>query len=237
MPRSEPLGRSPDRGPGPSGQPPTVRSIHATLRQDIVTLRARPGEKLSENELAMRFGTSRAPVREALIRLVEEELIEVLPQRGSFVSRISLGAVKRARFVREALEVATVRRAAEIGLPPEAVAGAQGAITAQLAAADDPERFTEADDGFHRSFSQGIGLGQVWGVVEREKAQFDRIRFLSLPGVTPVDVLIAQHREILDAVVSRDAARAESAMRLHMAEVLKVADRLAADHPELIVAD
>ena len=81
------------------------RSIYRVLRQDVVTLRLKPGMRLSENELAARFGTSRAPVREALIRLADEGLIDVRPQRGSFVSRISLAAMEQARLVREALEV------------------------------------------------------------------------------------------------------------------------------------
>ena len=220
-----------------AAHPPSVRSIYATLREDIVTLRVMPGEKLSENELALRFGTSRAPVREALIRLGEEGLIDVMPQRGSFVTRISLSAVERARFVREALEVAMVRRAAEVGLSPKAAAAAKEAIAVQLKATRDPERFTQADDEFHRAFAEGIGLGQVWTVLEREKAQFDRIRFLSLPSVTPVDVLIKQHRDIFGAVMDRDPARAEAAMRVHMAEVVKVVDQLAAKHPDLIVAE
>jgi len=122
-----------------AAHPPNPRSIHSILRQDIVTLRLMPGEKLSENELALRFGTSRAPVREALIRLAEDGLIDVLPQRGSFVSRISLKAMERARFVREALEVAIVRRAAEQGIPQDAREHAEACLEAQEEVREDPE--------------------------------------------------------------------------------------------------
>jgi DNA-binding GntR family transcriptional regulator len=224
-------------GGATAAHPPNVRSIYATLRQDIITLRLKPGEKLSENELAVRFGTSRAPVREALIRLVEDGLITVLPQRGSFVSRISLRAMERARFVREALEVAIIRRAAEAGIGKNFHESAEACLAAQIAARDDPERFTQLDDLFHRGFAEGAGLADVWAIIEREKAQFDRIRFLSLPGVTPVDVLIEQHRAILRAVVDREPRAAEEAMRIHMSEVLKIATSLASRHPDLIVAD
>lgn len=77
----------------------------------------------------------------------------------------------------------------------------------------------------------------VWDIIEREKAQFDRIRFLSLPDITPVNVLIEQHRAILDAVLSRNPSAAEDAMRRHMAEVLKIVRDLASKHPDLIVVD
>ena len=214
-----------------------TRSIHDTLRQDIVALRLMPGEKLSENELALRFGTSRAPVREALIRLVDDGLIEVRPQRGSFVTRISLRAMERARLVREALEVVIIRRAAERGISAEVRAQLDAAIKGQAAARNDPERFTEFDDVFHRGFAESTGLDGVWIIIEREKAQFDRIRFLSLPAVTPVYVLIEQHKAILNAVLDRNAEAAEQAVRSHLSEVLQIADELAQRHPNLIVAD
>jgi GntR family transcriptional regulator, rspAB operon transcriptional repressor len=215
----------------------TVRSIHAQIRHEIVNLRLRPGVRLSENELALRFGTSRAPVREALIRLVEEGLIEVLPQRGSFVSRISLAAMQRARFVREALEVAVVRRVTERGLSQEACEKATAILAEQERVQDDPEHFTMADDAFHRILADDVGIAQIWAVVEREKSQFDRIRFLSLPVVTPVATLIIQHRNILAAIIRRDADAAEAAMRIHFSEVLRSAETLATEHPDLILND
>jgi DNA-binding GntR family transcriptional regulator len=219
-----------------AGESP-VRSIYAILRREIVTMRLRPGERLSENELAARFGTSRAPVREALIRLVEDELIDVRPQRGSFVSRISLKAMERARFVREALEVAIIRRVAEQGVPDAIRAELEGAIARQLEARNDPEKFTELDDFFHRGFARAASLDSVWDVIEREKAQFDRVRYLSLPASTPVDVLVKQHRAILSAAVEKRPAAAEKAVRTHMGEVLRIVGGLAAAYPDLIETD
>ncbi len=221
--------------PLPSGD--ATPSIYSRLRQDIVALRLMPGEKLSENELAQRFGTSRAPVREALIRLVDDGLIEVRPQRGSFVTRISLQAMEQARLVREALEVAIIRRAAEQGLSALIRPRLEAAIEGQAAARDDAERFTQLDDVFHRGFAETTGLIGVWAIIEREKAQFDRIRFLSLPAVTPVFVLIEQHKAILKAVLDQDPHAAELAIRRHMSEVLRIANELAQRHPNLIAVD
>lgn len=218
-------------------QPMTVTAIYEAMRSDIVVLNLKPGTRVSENELARRFGTSRTPVREALLRLVEEGLVEVWPQRGTFITRISLSAVRRARFVREAMEVAILRQAAESCLSPATLARLDEALADQEAARDDAARFTLADDAFHRAFADGIDVGNVWSVLEREKVQFDRLRFLSLPNVTPVDTLIAQHKAMLAAVKAGDVAQAERATREHLSEVLKVADTLAATHAELIVND
>ncbi len=234
--RSLPLSSAKDM-PRVATQPMSVEAIYDEMRTDIVVLSLKPGTRVSENELARRFGTSRTPVREALLRLVEEGLVEVWPQRGTFITRISLSAVRRARFVREAMEVAILRQAAESGLSRGTLARLDEALADQEAARDDPARFTLADDAFHRAFADGIDVGNVWSVLEREKVQFDRLRFLSLPNVTPVDTLIAQHKAMLAAVKAGDVAQAERATREHLSEVLKVADTLAATHAELIVND
>jgi GntR family transcriptional regulator, rspAB operon transcriptional repressor len=229
--RNQRADRPPDRSL-PDAQSP--RAIHACLRRDIVTLRLRPGERLSENDLAARFGTSRAPVREALIRLVDDGLIDVRPQRGSFVSRISLKAMERARFVREALEAAICIRAAERGITRATHLQLEATIESQIEAGENPDLFTELDDLFHRGFAEAVDLVSVWDVIEREKAQFDRVRFLSLPNTTPVAVLIDQHKAILRGVVSRQPDAAERAVRLHLSEVLRIVNNLAHRHPDLI---
>jgi DNA-binding GntR family transcriptional regulator len=145
--------------------------------------------------------------------------------------------MQRARFVREALEVAIVRSAAERGLSTVAQDKAVAALEEQERTLADPERFTVADDAFHRAIADDIGIAHIWSVLEREKSQFDRVRFLSLPVRTPVDALIAQHRDILNAVLRRDPNEAEAAMHVHLSEVLKITEKLAAEHPELILKD
>ena len=219
------------------GTPAGAGRIYEALRNDIVSLRLPPGARLSENELGLRFRTSRTPVREALFRLVDEGLIEVRPQRGTFVSRISLGAVKRARFVRSALELAIIREAAGHGLGDRALADAERAIDRQREAGSDPHRFKDADDDFHRVFADAIGYGDLWSVVESHKAQFDRIRLLSLPDVTPIELLIGQHRAILDAVIARDPDWAEDYLRAHLSIVVETATALLRTHPDLIDDD
>src|ERR687894_38551 len=82
------------------------------MRDAIVRVDLAPGQRLSENELAGQLGVSRTPVREALARLRDERLVAVVPQLGTFVTRISTGAVGDAQFVREALECAAIREAA-----------------------------------------------------------------------------------------------------------------------------
>src|SRR5215211_357673 len=96
---------------------PMARQVTRTLRQAIVSMKISPGEMLSEQDLAQRFGVSRSPVREALIKLSEAGLVRVLPQRGTQVVKISRAAVEDARFIREAVECAVARDAALLTSP------------------------------------------------------------------------------------------------------------------------
>ena len=210
----------------------------AALRHAVVTLKLRPGQAFSEQEVAQRLGVSRTPVREAVIRLAEAGLLEVLPQRGTFVRKISVKAVKDARFVREAIEVAVLREA--VGrLPASFFAAARALIEAQREAVadDDLERFLGLDDAFHRSFADAIDLGHAWSVVEAQKTQMDRVRFLSLPGATPVGRLIDQHEAILGAAERGDAAASEAAMRAHLSEILAALEPLRQLYPDLFEPD
>jgi len=215
---------------------PIARRIAKTLRRAIVTMRVRPGEMLSEQEIAQRFGVSRQPVREAFIKLSEAGLVRVLPQRGTLVVKISVPAVEDARFVREAIECALARRAAAAiradrsGIEPlEAMFAAQ-----ERAAADrDAEAFFQRDEDFHRALAALAGRPSAWRTVEEVKAQMDRVRFLDMSEAQPMAVAMQQHRKILDAVEAGDADAAEEAMRIHLSQIEKTLPLLSRRHPEL----
>src|ERR1051326_3034244 len=107
--------------PGAAGRSVSIaEQVFRTLRSSIVTLRLTPATALSEQDIADRLKVSRQPVREAFIKLSEIGLVRVLPQRGTFVTKISEKEVLDARFVREAVECAVARRASA-GIAPSAV--------------------------------------------------------------------------------------------------------------------
>lgn len=204
------------------------------LRDAIVRIELPPGAHLSEAELARRFGVSRQPVREALIKLQEAGLLCVRPQRGTVVQRISVAAVHDARFVREAVEAAVVREAATMR-PPGLVAELGGLIAAQERAATregGAAEFLRLDEAFHRALADGIGRVFAWTALEPIKAQMDRVRFLSMEGATPLPELIRQHRAIAEGIAAGDPDRAEAALRTHLREILASLPRIAEAHPE-----
>jgi GntR family transcriptional regulator, rspAB operon transcriptional repressor len=209
---------------------------HAILREAIVSLRLPPGHPVSENELAAQLGVSRTPVREAIIRLAGEGLVEVYPQRGSAVSRISQREVREAQFIREALERATLANAAE-RLDAGGASQLDAILAEQRAAhtTGDVARFLAADDALHRSLTEVGGHHQVWPVIHSAKGHLDRVRWLSLPTPAMIEQLIVEHSAIVAALGRGDLASADRQLTAHLRRVLEQLPRLAAEHPELFL--
>lgn len=208
--------------------------VFRTLRSAIVTLRLTPAMALSEQDIANRLKVSRQPVREAFIKLSEIGLVRVLPQRGTFVTRISEKEVLDARFVREAVECAIARRASA-GIAKAAVEELRDIIGEQrkAARAKNEEEFFILDDAFHRSLANAADCSYAWKVVEEAKGQMDRVRFLSIPDTMPTEVPIVQHQAILDAIAAGRGAAAEQAMKSHLRDIFKTLPRLAAAFPDM----
>jgi GntR family transcriptional regulator, rspAB operon transcriptional repressor len=213
---------------------PIAPQIIQLLRQAIIEMQLRPGQALSENDIARRYGVSRQPVREAFIKLREAGLLQILPSRGTYVIKISVREVLNARFVREAVECAIVRAAAAI-IDRAGLDRLDGLIERQrqAAAAADYRGFQLLDEAFHREIATIVDCDYAARVMESARFQTDRVRYLSLPQATSLDVLIAQHQGVVDAFRLGDADRAEAVMRAHLREILAALPRLASQNPDL----
>ena len=213
-----------------------AEQVFHALRSSIVTMQLTPATALSEQDIASRLNVSRQPVREAFIKLSEIGLVRVLPQRGTFVVKISAKAVADARFVREAVECAIARRASE-GIDPSAMDDLRAILAEQRKAVRDAEEFFVLDEAFHRGLANAAECAYAWKVIEEAKAQMDRVRIVSLPDATPVDRLIAQHQAILDAIAAGRGSAAEQAMKDHLREILKSLPRLSQTFPDMFECD
>src|SRR3954468_19019276 len=114
--KAQPRARRTAAGTRRSGRPRAATAasrIYSDLRVELVSLQRRPGEVISEAQIALSYGVSRTPVREAILKLADEGLLEIFPQSGIFVSRIPMAALPEAIIIRRALEETTARLAAE----------------------------------------------------------------------------------------------------------------------------
>ena len=212
-------------------QQQAVPQLVARIRDGIRRGDLEPGRRLSEPEFAKIFDISRQPVREAFLLLAQEGLVEIRPQRGTYVRKISLQHVQQVRFVREAIEVEIVRLAVT-QLNAVQLGDLRDNLAEQARCSDlEINRFIGLDDQFHRYLASGVGQSHAWSIVESQKTQLDRVRFLSLRHF-PTDALLEQHTDIVDAIAERDAARAEKTMRAHLNMVVSDLEVIARNNPE-----
>lgn len=212
----------------------TAAQVERDLREAIIRLDLKPGSRLSEQEIADRLGVSRQPVREALIALGKSKLVEVRPKRGTVVVKISAREMMEARFVREAIETAVVRRACET-FDPWVRTSITGILARQNAAmeAQDYNRFRREDEQFHMAIANGAGCGLAWNVIADIKAHIDRVCNLQLRKPDSMANLIAEHRKIMEAVDARNAERAVKAMQDHLNGILSDLPQIEAENLEL----
>ncbi len=216
------------------GRPFESARIHAWLRQAILEVKLVPGAALAETEIAERFGTSRTPVREALLRLADERLIEIRPQRGTYVARMALARIEEALFVREAVECAVLRRVverADRALVARALMAVVDAQEAAIAGADLAAAM-DADARFHRELVEASGLPGVWQVVAQARDLHHRIRAIAVPELGSARQAIVDHRAIARAVRSGTVAAAAARLSSHLARNLALARTIAHRHPD-----
>jgi len=218
-------------GPRP-GQSAT-RSVSERLRLAIVSMELPPGTRLSEGEIATRYEVSRQPAREALISLSKIGLVQVLPQRGTIVTKISTRHMMQVRIAREALETAIVQRACE-RFDPIIRSSIDAILETQARAARDGDyqTITQADSQFHSALAAGAECEMIWQMVLDVKAHMDRVRHLTLQDPDSMRILVQQHQAIVDAIDARDPAQAEHAMRTHLLEILRDLPRVLAERAE-----
>jgi DNA-binding GntR family transcriptional regulator len=213
-----------------TARPPTAADqVFEAIYRQVVTLGLPPGARLSEADVAKAAGVSRQPVRDAFWRLSQLGFLTIRPQRSTEVSTISEEAVRKARFVRTALEVETIRLAAE-GFGAAEIAALDAIMVAQNEAilAGDREGFHALDDEFHRKICALCGQEHVWALIREQKAHMDRVRFLSLSFGT--QAAYDDHVVILDAVRAGDVTAAVAAMRTHLGRIMEHLPRIRAEH-------
>lgn len=221
----------------PAGTPSTSRrAVYDELRRRVVSLEYPPGAPLSENELAASLGVSRTPVRESLILLRQEGLVQVFPKVGSFVSRVDPALVADAQFLREAVELASLE---DVPAQPDAdvVAALRENLALQAQAEHDLEGFFRLDEEFHEGLLRLAGHERSWPTVVAAKGHLDRARRLGLHEVSSTRVFAEQHEAVLDALVAGRRDEARTLMRTHLRAVFEDIEQVRERFPELFASN
>lgn len=210
-------------------------TVQQVLRSRIVAADLPPGSPVDEKAIAAELGLSRTPVREAIIRLADEGLVQVYPRMGTFVTRISLERVATSQFVREAIETASYAEAVGRATPAQRAA-IDEILSAQrdAVAQGDAIGFLPLDDAFHRAVMDVAGRGAAWVQASAAKTHMDRARSLSLPLPEVLQGLLDEHQRIADGLDAADGSGLE-ALRAHLRRVFSDIRTIRAEHPDYFV--
>jgi len=207
--------------------------IYQFLLNAIVTVRLFPGIGLKEKEITERLGVSRTPIREALLRLEDEGLVQIFPQSGTYVSKIKIEAVLESQFIREALECSVARYAAR-NRNDELLESLSRKLEDYETALNDDEMklMYEKDEEFHRTLANFCFPTRLWKITNQAKLQMDRVRHLSLPIPERQINVLKEHRCIFQNIADGNETGAEKAMKEHLEYIhhdLKIVQR---KHPD-----
>ncbi len=187
------------------------------LRDRIVTLRLAPGTLVNERELAEEFGLGRTPVREALRRLADEDLVEVFPRRGIYVGPIDVGDLGAISEIRVELEGFVSRLAARRANDADRadIAVLRDELDGDVDHADE-RVLIHLDQRIHRLIYRIARNPFLEAALDRWYVLGLRLWFLALERVDRLEDAVQEHRELLDAIAHGDEQAAERIARDHV---------------------
>lgn len=217
---------------------PKTSQVYAIMRSAIVNLHLAPGSIVNEKLICDQLGISRTPLREAILQLQGENLVSVVPNSGTYVSKIDLQSVFDGHLVRDALELKVVRMTAN-RMTPQFERALDFNIHQQerMAADRDYDGFYELDDAFHAMICEFGASARIWRIINGAKAQLDRVRRLSFPLPSHLDVVLSEHKAVVDGMKKRDPDAAAAAMKVHLDRVFTMIGQHIVDRRDYFAAD
>lgn len=213
---------------------PLAMQVYETLLQAIVDQQLAPGVAINKEEVGKALGVSRTPVSEAIAKLTEDRLVEVFPQRGTYVAKIRIGDVKESAFIRQALEVAIARQVAEHHTDKMLEALTKNLRFQRVCIEDqDLVSFYELDEEFHQLLCEFTGFTRLKRVIEGAYAQLARVRKLLLPSPGRPEDTHNEHKAILAAIKDSDGDAAAKAMKVHVGKVVSLVEEIHQQQPDL----
>ena len=204
------------------------------IREAIMELNFLPGEIIRKHDICNALGVSRSPVSEALAKLRNEGLVEVVPQSGTFVSRFSLQDIKEGAFLREAIELACIEILAS-NISEQQLIDLNRNLKLQkvLAESDDYQGFYQLDAKMHGMIMDFTGYKNLAKVTKTGWVQVDRARQLLLPVDGRLKKAFQEHKAVIEALEQNDVALAREKMRTHLNQLILLLTPLEKKHPHL----
>ncbi|MBP2660878.1 MAG: transcriptional regulator, GntR family with sensor domain containing protein [Firmicutes bacterium] len=211
----------------------TREYVYRFLKFNIMELKLIPGSALSEKDIAQLLNVSRTPVREAFIQLSQEYLLDILPQKGTYVSLIDIENVEESKFLRETVEKAVMAMAC-VDFPSDKLFELQSNIALQELCFKEKNylRFYELDEEMHKIIFVGCKKARIWSMIQQMNTHYNRVRILNIAGGYDVLPVLKQHKEILLAIKEKDGELGMKTIHLHLNKVKFDIEDLRRDYKE-----
>ncbi len=186
------------------------------LKNNIISLELKPGGSISENELAKELGISRTPIREAIIDLHNAHIVEIFPQKGSYISLIDSNLVEESRFLREVLDIAVIRLACQIATAEDIAKLEENVKLQEFYLSNyDSNKIMELDNEFHKMIFTMTKKDSIYAMKNTIMIHFDRVRVLSLVCVKDTKIVM-DHKMMLEAIKNKDEDAAVELVKKHL---------------------
>ena len=189
------------------------------IKENIINLELKPGSMISEQDIANELNLSRTPVHEALQELSSTKIIQILPQRGSYVSLIDLARVDEAIFLRSTIETAVAELACEIADENDLNKMEENLNLQEFfLAKQNIQKLFDLDDSFHKNLYTITNKTQCYQMIKLMNIHLDRIRELHLQSTNPTTV-VNEHKNIFSALKNKDKDKVKTLLHTHLTKL------------------
>lgn len=207
---------------------------YRVLKDNIMSIQLKPGDLLSESDLSQKLNISRTPIREVLMKLKAEHLIEVKPQSGTYISLIDWNLIEEAVFMRYTLEKEVLTQACE-SFPEELVMELEKNIFAQSLIINKPENdieFHALDKEFHKLLFLGTNKVHIWDSITSISTHYNRMRLLS-EMKSNKEQIVNQHKIYLEMIKNKSLDGIENVIKGHIKSPIKEWDSMIEERDDL----
>ncbi len=220
----------------------SVPSVYEFLHDKIINLEYTPGQELNIKSIAEELGVSRSPIRDALLRLELDKLVDIFPQKGTRVSFLEKNIIKQERLMRFTLEIGILKlflqKMSDENERKICCTKLRAIIMQQKAAmlSGDKKEFLHQDDNFHHFFYEATDNQWIWDVMKSHTGNDFRIRLLSFYSEIVIGNAKNEHSLIVDAIEKGDFAHALELTEDHLQKVSEVVGSLYSDYSDYFSA-
>ncbi len=193
--------------------------VYQVLKQEILDLKLKPGQLITENEICERFAVSRTPVRDALRLLQEQGFVKTVPYRGIYVTLLSLDNIKQMIYMRVAVESMVMRDFSKIATPlvMEDIYYMIRKQKALIQTPDfKPEDFYHLDAQMHSIWFEATKKQKLWEMLQEQQLHYTRFRMLDFVTETDFTRIIGEHENLVDLLEKKDIPGMEAALKDHL---------------------